>query len=92
MQGQLFTTDFRAEGIKETPVWKQLDDASVAAFIGNLKAILAPIKAGTRLNEADTENELIVKVLAELGWPDLLRQQSATEKRRKDIPDLLLFM
>ena len=79
MQGQLFTTDFLAEGIKETPVWKQLDDASVDAFIGNLKAIFAPLKAATHLNEADTENEIIVKGLAELGWRGLLQQQAASE-------------
>ncbi len=91
MQGQLFTTDFLAEGIKETPVWKHLDDTSVDAFIGNLKSVFAQVKATTRLNEADTENEIIVKVLAALGWPDLLRQQSASQKRREDIPDLLLF-
>lgn len=91
MQGQLFTSDFLKEGIKETPVWKQADDATVDAFIGALQAIYAPFAADSHLNEPDTENDIIVKVLAALGWDELLRQNSASEKRREDIPDLLLF-
>ena len=67
MQGLLFTSDFLAEGVKETAAWRQLDEQSVDAFIRRLEAIHAPVKADTRLNEADTENDVIVNVLAELG-------------------------
>jgi hypothetical protein len=91
MQGQLFTSDFLAEGIKDTPVWKQLDDATLDAFIVRLKTIYSPFNADSRLNEATTENEIILKVLASLGWGDLLPQQVASGSRREDVPDLLLF-
>lgn len=39
-----------------------------------------------------TEQEIIVKVLAALGWSDLLLpQNTASGTRREDVPDWLLF-
>lgn len=91
MQGQLFTSDFLTDGIKDTPVWKQLDDAALDAFITRLRVIYGPFKADSHLNEAVTEDEIIVKVLDGLDWVDYLRQQSASGSRREDVPDVLLF-
>ena len=43
-------------------------------------------------NEAVIEDEIILKVLSSLGWADsYLRQQTATQNRREDVPDMLLF-
>lgn len=91
MQGQLFTSDFLTDGIKDTPVWKQLDDAALDAFITHLRVIYDPFKADSHLNEAETEDEIIVKLLDGPDWADYLRQQSASGTRREDVPDVLLF-
>jgi hypothetical protein len=42
-------------------------------------------------NEAVTEKELILPVLAALGWHHLLPQQTASGHGRSDVPDQLLF-
>jgi hypothetical protein len=92
MNGQLFTQDFLISGIAQTPVWKNLNDASIDALVQSLKSIYQPFSANSRPNEATTEQEIIVKVLAQLGWSDLaLPQVSASGSRREDVPDLLLF-
>lgn len=91
MQGQLFTTEFLTDGIKRSPAWTALDDTSLDAFAAELKTVFKQFQADSRLNEATTEDEIIVKVLAALGWPDVLPQQAASGARREDVPDLLLF-
>ncbi|MGK3945306.1 hypothetical protein ABK046_44040, partial [Streptomyces caeruleatus] len=42
-------------------------------------------------NEAQTEDDLIWKVLGALGWTAFLRQQNLAPKGREDVPDGLLF-
>lgn len=92
MNGQLFTQDFLLNGIRSTPVWAALDDAALDAFAGQLRAVYAPYATESVLNEAITEDEIIVKVLALLDWPDLtLRQVTSSNARREDVPDILLF-
>src|SRR3990172_8419745 len=91
MQGQLFTSDFLADGIKDTPAWQQLDDTALQVFDSRLKAIYSQFSADSRLNEATTESEIIIQVLGNLGWSDLLPQQIASGSRREDVPDILLF-
>ncbi len=53
-------------------------------------AAFARVDAATRLNEAQTESELIHPVLRALGWT-LLPQEQANIKGRADVPDTLLF-
>ncbi len=56
MNGQLFTQDFLISGIAKTPVWKNLNDASIDALLQSLKSIYQPFSANSRPNEATTEH------------------------------------
>ena len=92
MDGKLFSQDFLLDGIKETPVWQALSDDALDTFIGSLQAIYAPLQADSQLNEANTETEVIEKVLDLLGWQGLtLKQITTSASRREDVPDYLLF-
>lgn len=92
MQGQLFSQDFLHRGIRETPPYETLSDAQFDAFRSALKGIYAPLNTESTLNEAQTEQLVIEKVLVELGWgDDYLPQVNLSGKRREDVPDVLLF-
>ncbi len=92
MQGQLFTSDFLFRGIKETEPWQALSDQALDAFIDRLKQLYSGLAIDTQLNEAQTEDELIAPILAELGWHECwLSQVNMSEKGREDVPDFLLF-
>lgn len=92
MQGQLFTQDFLRFGVRETPPWQALEDAAVQAFEQRLRAIFGDLAHDSTLNEAQTEQLVIERVLAELGWgADYLPQVNLSGKRREDVPDILLF-
>lgn len=92
MDGKLFSQDFLLDGIKETPVWQALSDEALDTFIGSLQNIYAPLQADSKLNEANTEADVIEKVLDLLSWQDLtLKQVTASASRREDVPDFLLF-
>lgn len=92
MEGKLFSQDFLSEGIRSTPVWGAIADATLDTFLDGLKQIYVPLTAGSNLNEANTESQIIEKVLDLLGWHDLaLKQVTATSTRRDDVPDFLLF-
>jgi hypothetical protein len=69
-----------------------LNKESINTFIDDLKHIYAPLSANSELNEANTEADVIEKVLSLLDWRELtLRQVSASSARREDVPDFLLF-
>ncbi len=92
MQGQLFSQDFLHRGIRETPPYEALTAAQFGAFHAVLKSIFAPLTAESVVNEAQTEQLVIEKVLVELGWgDDYLPQVNLSGKRREDVPDVLLF-
>lgn len=92
MQGQLFSQDFLHRGIRETPPWLALDEAALQRFTSALRAVFAPLSANTVLNEAQTEQLVIERVLVELGWgDDYLPQVNLSGRRREDVPDVLLF-
>jgi Eco57I restriction-modification methylase len=92
MQGQLFTQDFLRQGIRETPPYQAFDDTAFSGFREAMGAIFAPLRADTKLNEADTEQLVIVPALMQLGWgSDFLTQNTLSPKRREDVPDFLLF-
>ena len=90
MHGLLFTTDFLGEGIKQTPGWHSAEQDFIA-FRDALCRVFASMDMATSLNEAQTEDEVILPVLAALGWTDLLRQTNASQQGRHDVPDFLLF-
>ncbi len=92
MQGQLFSQDFLHRGIRDTPPWQELGDAALQAFSAALRGIFAPLAAHSALNEAQTEQLVIERVLVELGWgDDYLPQVNLSKTRREDVPDVLLF-
>lgn len=92
MDGKLFSQDFLKYGITESLVWQTVDDAQFKTFKQNLTQIFTHIHAASVINEANTESEIIDKVLDLLGWQNLnLKQVTATQKRRDDVPDYLLF-
>ena len=92
MQGQLFSQDFLTRGVLETPPHQALDATAFAAFDSALRRIYGALDASATLNEAQTESEVINRVLVELGWgSDFLPQVNLSGKRREDVPDCLLF-
>lgn len=92
MEGKLFSQDFLFDGIRATPVWERLTDVTLGVFLDGLRQIYAPLAVDSALNEANTEADIIEKVLDLLGWRDLtLKQVTATSTRRDDVPDFLLF-
>ena len=92
MQGQLFSQDFLQHGIRETPPYLALDVAAFQAFQSRLQDIFSGLSEASTLNEAQTEQLVIERVLLELGWrDDYLPQVNLSGKRREDVPDILLF-
>jgi hypothetical protein len=75
MQGQLFTQDFLHRGIRETPPYEALTSETLAAFRVALAKIHEGLNADSTINEAQTEQLVIDKVLVELG---LGRRSSAS--------------
>jgi hypothetical protein len=92
MQGQLFTQDFLHRGILDTPPWQAMDEVAQAGFTAALRGVFAGLNSASTLNEAQTEQLVIERVLVELGWgSDYLPQVNLSRKRREDVPDILLF-
>ena len=92
MDGKLFSQDFLKYGITESLVWQTVDESEFKVFKQNLTQIFTHINADNVINEANTESEIIDKVLNLLGFQNLsLKQVTATKKRRDDVPDYLLF-
>jgi Eco57I restriction-modification methylase len=92
MQGQLFTQDFLTHGVKETPPWQAWDEAHRASWQEALRGVFQSHGSESTLNEAQTESEIIHKVLALLGWgEDFLPQVNSDAKGRESVPDCLLF-
>lgn len=92
MQGQLFTQDFLLHGVRQTPPYQALEPAAFETFVGRLRALFDGLSADSVLNEAQTEQLVIERVLVELGWGnDYLPQVNLSGKRREDVPDILLF-
>lgn len=90
MHGQLFTSDFLREGIRETPGWSAAETEFIA-FRDSVRKIFSALGTDPILNEAQTENDVIEPVLKALGWADFARQQIANRSGREDVPDFLLF-
>ena len=67
MQGQLFTQDFLTRGVIDTPPHQDLTDAAFAAFQATLQGIFKGLDGASTINEAQTEQEVINKVLIALG-------------------------
>ncbi|MBE0531708.1 MAG: hypothetical protein IH626_12835 [Rhodospirillales bacterium] len=68
VQGALFTRDFLDEGIVESPAWCALDDAAVGTFRQAVLDVYRSFPTDGKPSEAQTEDDLIWKVLALPGW------------------------
>lgn len=92
MQGQLFTQDFLIRGVLDTPPCQGLSEAAFSGFCNALHGLFKGLDGASTLNEAQTEQLIINKVLVELGWADdTLPQVNADPKGREAVPDCLLF-
>ena len=92
MRGTLFTRAFLEEGITETARWQALDPKAFDAFRAAAAAVFGGFPHTAKLNEADTEKDVIWKVLEALGWQLTMTQQTASGKGRTDVPDVLLLL
>ncbi|MEQ1694798.1 MAG: hypothetical protein ABL901_03060 [Hyphomicrobiaceae bacterium] len=90
-QGSLFTSDFLNDSITRLPDWTSVDAAGVEKLRHQLADIFARFPTRQTPNEAQTEDDLIWKVLGAIGWTAFLRQQNLAPKGRDDVPDGLLF-
>ncbi|MDR0528790.1 MAG: hypothetical protein LBG69_04160, partial [Zoogloeaceae bacterium] len=68
MQGLLFIQDFLLRGICETPPFRDFSAERFARFHAALQEVFQGIAAASALNEAQTEEQIIDKTLAALGW------------------------
>ena len=90
-QGNLFSSDFVESSIARLPDWQAISDADLHAAQEALAAVFARFPVDQQPNEAQTEDDLIWRVLGVLGWTQFLRQQNLTARGREDVPDGLLF-
>jgi hypothetical protein len=90
-QGSLFSSDFLTDSIARLPDWAEVSRDELADLADNLVSIFAQFPTKQSPNEAQTEDDLIWKVLGTLGWTAFLRQQNLAAKGRDDVPDGLLF-
>jgi hypothetical protein len=89
--GTLFTTDFLHVGITKFDDSTAITDADVDQAHRSLSTIFASFPTRRSPNEAQTEDDLIWKILAALNWTAFLRQQNLAARGREDVPDGLLF-
>ncbi|MFP7722140.1 hypothetical protein [Lysobacter sp. A3-1-A15] len=78
MHGLLFTSDFLREGIRHTRGWMDAETGFLA-FRDALARLRPDLENAESLNEAQTEDEVIVPVLRTLGWTDLIRQATTSQ-------------
>jgi hypothetical protein len=90
-QGSLFSGDFLTDSITRLPDWIAVTDKELDDLASKLSAIFAKFPTEQSPNEAQTEDDLIWKVLGAVGWTNYLRQQNLAPKGREDVPDGILF-
>jgi len=93
--GQLFSEHFLVDGIRTTDAYRRLaeDQAQASALLSRLREAFARFLVQGSPDEAQTEQDLIFRILEALGWNrDLwLVQPPAARTGRSDVPDMLLF-
>ena len=80
-QGSLFANDFLRESVTETADWRVIDDDALDEFEAALRAIFEPFPIAGSPNESQTEDDLIWRALAALGWSASVRAFSGTSPR-----------
>jgi hypothetical protein len=90
-RGGLLSSYFLTEGAPGLDDYKAIDDATVATLEGVLATRLGAVVAMHKPNEAQTERDLIDKVLDALGWANCYTVQAKVQRARIDVPDYALF-
>ena len=90
--GGLFSDYYLSDGIALSADWKTVDQQDPRGTKALLKSLIEDFEGRHRPNEANTETDLIEKVLDLLGWRDRLKQEKANDTGRTDVPDYLLFL
>jgi hypothetical protein len=93
--GQLFSEHFLDDGIRTTDAYRRVaNDPSFAQSLGHrLEESFAQFPFAASADEAQTEQDLIFRVLEAVGWNrDIwIVQPRAARKGRSDVPDMLLL-
>ena len=87
--GSLFTRDYLTEAIRENQSYAAID---TDAYRTSISAIFDQFPTDQKASEAKTEDDLIWKILAALGWDHHERQVNLAPRGRDNIPDGLLFL
>ncbi len=90
-QGGLFSQYFLTDGVTASLGWPSIADAGLADARAEIATLLADFTNRHEPREAETERDLIDKLLICLGWSDFLVQIKTTTRGRSDVPDYLLF-
>jgi hypothetical protein len=91
ISGGLFSDYFLSDGIAFSVDWPALEHQDLSAAKAAIAELVADFEQRHRPNEANTESDLIEKLLDLLGWGERLKQEKANERGRLDVPDYLLF-
>ncbi|MGJ8629037.1 MAG: Eco57I restriction-modification methylase domain-containing protein [Sulfitobacter sp.] len=87
--GSLFTRDYLTEAVTQTSAYDQVDVERVRS---ELASLFDAFPASQKPTEAKTEDDLIWKVLAVLGWDYHERQVNLSYRGRDNVPDGILFL
>ena len=87
--GSLFSRDYLLDAIKRGPEYDSVDSGEI---FGKLKPIFDSFPSEGSPSEAKTEDDLIWKVLALMGWNHFERQVNLAASGRDNVPDGLLFL
>ena len=90
--GRLFPDYFLEKGIRAMPEWQEVEEGEgFGAFADRAREIFERFPRDATLNEAATEQELILPVLDALGWEDHYLRQQNMGAGHMGVPDLMLF-
>ena len=90
MRGNLFSSYFLEEGIKNTEDWKRCSSEELRGIYYKAKGVFTEFIKRKEPDEADTEDGLISPLIELLGF-QWSRQKSPSTKGRQDVPDFVLF-
>ncbi|HEV2816047.1 MAG TPA: hypothetical protein VGW40_02325 [Allosphingosinicella sp.] len=90
-RGGLFSEYFLSEGVKAASDWISISDETVDDARNTIGALLDDFGSRHLPSEANTERDLIDKLLGLLGWQFSV-QEKTSRKGRTDVPDYLLFL
>jgi len=90
--GQLFAQYFLEDGICQTENWKDCTAQIIDSFRSKIEPIFKGFLKVTNPSESQTEVELILPILKNLGWEHYLTQVNMASKGKGHTLDILLFL